>query len=225
MQLVLTPELMIEAYKQGLFPMAYHASSPYIHWICPDMRGQFSITEMHIPKSLKKQVKKFPYEIRINTDFEAVINECAQETDDRPETWINQPILDAFIKLHQLGHAHSVECWLNGKLVGGLYGLAIGGVFCGESMFSRADNASKIALVHLVARLWKGGFEILDTQFVNPHLEQFGVYEIPHDEYKKQLDQVKSKKTSFLLEGLENEVISEKKLIEEYFEMRAQKNI
>ncbi len=199
MQLVLTPELMIEAYKQGLFPMAYNAGSPFIHWVCPDMRGQLSITDLHIPKSLIKTVKKSPYEVRIDSDFNQVIKLCAAPSPDRPETWINEPIIDIFCKLHDLGHAHSVECWEDHKLVGGLYGMAIGSAFFGESMFSRATDASKIALVHLAARLWKGGFTLLDTQFVNDHLIQFGVYEIPHAEYKAVLNSAAKSKAYFHL--------------------------
>ena len=162
MQLVLTPVLLIEAYKQGLFPMAYSGDSPYVHWICPDMRGQLPIEGLHIPKRLKKTVlsnlkRNAPYEIRIDTAFEDVIRACAGNHDGRPETWINEPIIKVYCALRAQGHAHSVECWdVSGeqeRLVGGLYGLAIGGAFFGESMFSHARDASKIALVHLVARL------------------------------------------------------------------------
>lgn len=218
MQLVLTPELMIEAYKQGLFPMAYNAKSDFIHWVCPEERGQLSITDLHISKSLKKAVRKAPYEIKINTAFQSVIESCAAQAPERPETWINQTIIDIFCKLHERGHAHSIECWEDDKLVGGLYGMALGGAFCGESMFSRASNASKIALVHLVARLWKGGFTILDTQFVNDHLLQFGVYEIPHNEYKDLLKTAAKNKADFFLNELK-----ENNILEEYLKMRSKK--
>ncbi len=225
MQIVLTPELLIEAYKQGLFPMAYDAHSPYVHWICPEMRGQLSITDIHIPRSLRKAVlkntrKDAPYEIKINTDFPAVIHECAKTNEARPETWINDGIIKAYIDLHKKGHAHSVECWQKTdeeeapfRLVGGLYGLSIGGAFFGESMFSRKPNASKIALVHLAARLWRGGYQMLDTQFVNDHLLQFGVYELPHEEYKKKLEAVIDLEADFTLDG-----IDERALINTYFE-------
>lgn len=219
MQLVLTPELLIEAYKQGLFPMAYSADSPYVHWICPEERGQLSITEIHIPKSLKKIVKKqknrgVSYEIKIDTAFEAVMRACAVETDERPETWINEGLVKAYCQLHKRGHAHSVEYWENDELLGGLYGVSIGGAFFGESMFSRTDNASKIALVHLCARLWKAGYALLDTQFINDHLKQFGVYEIPHGDYKVKLDEARKLECDFHVEA--DEAI----LIEEYLTFR-----
>lgn len=215
MQLVLTPELMLAAYGQGLFPMAYSAGSPYIHWICPEKRGQLSITNMHIPRSLLKAMRKADYEIRIDTCFADVIQGCAVKTPGRPETWINDAIMKAFLQLHERGHAHSLEFWANGELAGGLYGLAHGGAFFGESMFSRQPNASKIALVHLAARLWKGGFEILDTQFSNDHLKQFGVYEVPHTEFRKSLEKVSKQDAEFRLAG-----IDEAAILSEYLEMR-----
>ncbi|HQX27260.1 MAG TPA: leucyl/phenylalanyl-tRNA--protein transferase [Alphaproteobacteria bacterium] len=215
MQLILTPELLMEAYRQGLFPMAYNSGSPYIHWICPEMRGQLSITDIHIPRRLLETVKKAPFEIRINADFEAVLRGCAEPTPKRPETWINASIFKVFCDLHERGHAHSVECWEDDKLVGGIYGLAIGGAFFGESMFSRMRDASKIALLHMVARLWKGGFTLLDTQFVNEHLKQFGAYELPHDEYKKYLEDAVKAEGDFLLSGL-----SQEKIMDNYLAMR-----
>ena len=219
MQLVLTNELLLEAYRQGLFPMAYNAGSPFIHWVCPEMRGQLSISDMHIPRSLRKDVRKAlkneSIEIKIDTAFEKVIQGCAEIHESRPETWINDQIMEAFINLHHGGHAHSVEYWENDTLKGGVYGLRLGAVFCGESMFSRVPNASKIALVHLAARLWKGGFDILDTQFTNDHLEQFGIYEVPHKTYSKAVKIAAEKEADFYLEGL-----SEDDIIKEYFEMR-----
>jgi len=217
--LVLTSELLLEAYRQGLFPMAYNSGSPVIHWVCPEMRGQLSITDMHIPRSLRKAVRKAvkdpSVEIKIDTAFEEVIAACGESTPDRPETWINSSIERAFIEMHKKGHAHSIEFWHEGILKGGLYGLELGGAFCGESMFSRYTNASKIALVHLAARLWKGGFEILDTQFTNEHLEQFGVYEVSHNDYIERLSLATSKHANYMLEG-----ISEASLIADYFKMR-----
>ncbi len=218
MQLILTPELLMEAYRQGLFPMAYNSGSPYIHWICPDMRGQLSITDIHLPHRLEKTIRKKPYEIRIDTDFTGVIDGCGEPTAKRPETWINTPIRKVFCELHARGHAHSVECWRDDRLVGGVYGLALGGAFFGESMFARETDASKIALMHLVARLWKGGFALFDTQFVNEHLKQFGVYELPHDEYKKFLNAAIAAKADFNLPGLYQD-----KIMEEYLEMREHK--
>ncbi len=205
----------MEAYRQGLFPMAYNSGSPYIHWICPEMRGQLSITDIHIPRRLLETVKKAPFEIRINADFEAVLRGCAEPTPKRPETWINASIFKVFCDLHERGHAHSVECWEDDKLVGGIYGLAIGGAFFGESMFSRMRDASKIALLHMVARLWKGGFTLLDTQFVNEHLKQFGAYELPHDDYKKYLEAAVKAEGDFLLPNL-----SQEKIMEDYLAMR-----
>ncbi len=216
MQLVLTPELLLEAYRHGLFPMAYSADSPYIHWICPEMRGQLSIEDIHIPRRLKKTLRSAPYEIRINTAFEAVIKACGKPAADRPETWINEAIIKTYCELHKQGHAHSVECWDNDELVGGLYGLAIGGAFFGESMFSRGQDASKIALIHLCARLWKGGFSLLDTQFVNDHLRQFGVYEISYEEYKEELECALQIDGNFILESFDKVQI-----ITEYLEMQA----
>jgi len=215
MQLILTTELLLEAYKQGLFPMAYSSGSPYIHWICPEMRGQISIEDIHIPRSLKKTLRKKPYEIRIDTAFEDVIKACAKPEADRPETWINDPIIKAYCQLHKDGYGHSIECRQDGKLVGGLYGLAIGGAFFGESMFSKERDASKVALIHLVARLWKGGFTLLDTQFVNDHLQQFGVHEITHRDYLRQLKPAVKKQADFQLAGIE-----ENQIIEDYFTMR-----
>ncbi len=207
MQLVLTPELLLGAYRHGLFPMAYSAGSPYIHWICPEKRGQLSVPDLHIPRRLERTVRRGPYEIRINAAFESVIKACAEKCKNRPETWINTPILEVYCKLHQRGYAHSVECWKENKLAGGVYGLALGGAFFGESMFSRARDASKIALVHLMARLWKGGFTLFDTQFVNEHLKQFGAYEIPHLEYREKLQAALALRADFLLDGLEEDNI------------------
>ena len=225
MQLVLTPELILEAYKQGLFPMAYSADSPYIHWVCPELRGQLSITNIHIPKRLKSTIHSAPYEIKINTAFEDVMRLCAAPHETRPETWINDSIIANFCQLHEQGHAHSVEAWRDDELVGGIYGLAIGTAFFGESMFSRARDASKICLIHLCARLWKGGFTLFDTQFVNDHLLQFGCYEIPHKDYKNILHNAIVGAGDFVLEGAgEATRIHEQDLINEYLEMREKRD-
>lgn len=217
--MVLTSELLLEAYRQGLFPMAYNSGSPIIHWVCPEMRGQLSITDIHIPRSLRKAVRKAlkdpAIEIKIDTAFEHVIAACGESTPERPETWINAAIERAFNEMHKKGHAHSVEFWHEDELKGGLYGLELGGAFCGESMFSRHTNASKIALVHLAARLWRGGFDLLDTQFTNAHLEQFGVYELPHQDYIERLSVAAAERADFKLEG-----IGEDTLITDYFKMR-----
>lgn len=201
MQVFLTPGLILQAYSQGLFPMADRASDTEVHWVCPEKRGQLSIGGMHVSRSLKRLVRRFPFEIRVDHDFAGVMKACAAETADRSETWINGPIYDVFCELHEMGYAHSVECWRGDELVGGLYGLAIGQVFCGESMFSRESNASKIALVHLAARLHAGGFQILDTQFVNDHLTQFGVYEVSHEDYCAALVPALQSSADFTLAG------------------------
>lgn len=221
MQLVLTTELLLEAYKQGLFPMAQSAHSKYIHWVCPELRGQLSIPDLHISRSLRKTVKRQAmrgrtYRIKINTDFAQVIDGCARKMPDRPETWINGQIKEACMRLHREGHAHSVECWHGDTMAGGLYGVALGGAFFGESMFSVQPDASKVSLVHLVARLWHGGFTLLDTQFVNNHLRQFGVYELRYERYMEQLREAVKQNADFLLPG-----VSEAELIARYFRMRA----
>lgn len=217
MEIVLTPALLRAAYEQGLFPMAFGADSPYLQWICPEKRGQLSITGMHISRSLKKQIRKAGYEITTDTAFSEVIRFCAQKRETRPETWINHAIIEGFEGLHAQGLAHSVEYRENGQLRGGLYGLALGGAFFGESMFSERTAASKIALVHLAARLWRGGFMMLDTQFTNAHLEQFGVFEVAHEAYMKELQSALKIHADFKLPGL-----SEAQILEDYFAMRAE---
>ncbi|MGH1375116.1 MAG: leucyl/phenylalanyl-tRNA--protein transferase [Alphaproteobacteria bacterium] len=217
MQIILTPELLLSAYSQGIFPMAENAETQYVHWVCPEMRGQLSVQDMHVPKRLKRTVRQMkisgvPYEIRINAGFEDVIRACAQETDGRQETWINDNIVEAYCALHEQGHAHSVECWQEGELCGGLYGITIGGAFFGESMFSRKRDASKVSLVHLAARLHHAGYEVLDTQFTNEHLEQFGVYEIEHTDYLSRLEPVLEKNCVF--DPIDK---TEKQLITDYF--------
>ena len=179
--------------------MADDKQSDSVNFYRPEMRGQLSISDLHIPKKLLKQVKQKPYDIKINTDFASVMDGCAAQYKNRENTWINSIIRELFIELHTRGHAHSVEAWQNDKLIGGLYGLAIGAVFCGESMFSTADNASKIALVHLCARLKAGEFTVLDTQFTNAHLEQFGIYEIPQDDYEALIQTEMNKQADFIL--------------------------
>jgi leucyl/phenylalanyl-tRNA--protein transferase len=192
MQLILTPDLILDVYRQGIFPMAYSGDSPYVHWICPEMRGQLPIADFHIPRSVQKLLKKTilgqgEHQIKTDMVFREVIEACAAPASHRPQTWINQPIIDVFCDLHIKGHAHSVEYWVNGRLAGGVYGLALGGAFFAESMFSGVPGGSKIALIALVARLYKAGFTMLDTQFANDHLRQFGVYEIPHVLFKTEL--------------------------------------
>ncbi|MCB1784400.1 MAG: leucyl/phenylalanyl-tRNA--protein transferase [Alphaproteobacteria bacterium] len=220
MQIVLTTEILLEAYRHGLFPMAQSAESTYVHWICPDMRGQLSIEALHIPRRLAKEVRQqkiggVPYEITVDQDFAAVIGACGRKAENRADTWINPEIFKAYCALHDAGHAHSVECWQNGELAGGLYGVSIGRAFFGESMFSVRRDASKVSLIHLVARLWRSGYKLLDTQFVNSHLEQFGVYEIPYADYMLQLEPALKGEADFTCAGF-----NEKQIVSDYFKMR-----
>ena len=186
---LITPQVLLKAYSAGIFPMAESADDPALYWVEPDERGVIPLKGFHIPKSLRKSVRHAGFEIRIDTAFEQVIRACAEKTNDRNETWINQRILKLYIQLHAMGCCHSVECWREGKLLGGLYGVRLGAVFFGESMFSRATDASKVALVHLVARLNHGSFRLLDAQFLNPHLAQFGCYTVPKKTYRPILDE------------------------------------
>lgn len=183
----ITPDLMLRAYRAGLFPMAEARNSQRLYWLDPELRGVLPLDGFHLPKRLKRTVLNGPFRVTTNQDFDAVILGCAQPAPDREDTWINTDIETLFRALHAQGHAHSLEVWQGDALVGGLYGVAIGGAFFGESMFSRATDASKVGLVHLVARLRLFGFTLLDTQFITGHLAQFGTIEIPRAAYKTQL--------------------------------------
>ena len=178
------PDQLLKAYTLGYFPMGRKRADPSVVWVLPDLRGVLLLDDARAPKKLKRLVAREPFEVRINTAFHDVLLGCAEPAPGREETWINDPIEEVYCELHRLGFAHSVECWKDGALVGGLYGVAIGGAFCGESMFSRVDNASKVAMVHLIARLKLGGFRMLDTQFYTEHLSQFGVEEMPNEDYQ-----------------------------------------
>ncbi len=190
----LTPRLLLSAYTQGVFPMAHDDG---IYWYQPDPRAILPLDDFHIPRSLKRTMKKRPFEIYVDNAFEAVMRFCAAPAPGREETWISEEIIVAYTRLHRLGFAHSVECWQNGKLVGGLYGVSIGGFFAGESMFSRQTDASKVALVHLVRRLRQQGFQLLDVQFMTKHLHRFGATEIPDTEYQQRLQQALLVSTQF----------------------------
>ena len=183
----LTPELLLRAYAAGIFPMAESRNDTNIFWVDPEVRAILPFEDFRVPRSLRKTVRQGLFEVRCDTAFARVIRACAEVTPVRRDTWINDEIVAAYTALHELGHAHSVECWRGGKLVGGLYGVVLGGAFCGESMFSRHTDASKVALVHLVARLRLGGFTLLDVQFVTDHLRRFGVTEIPARQYLRRL--------------------------------------
>jgi leucyl/phenylalanyl-tRNA--protein transferase len=185
--LTLTPELVLRAYSAGIFPMAETADDPEVFWVDPERRGILPLNGFHVPRRLQRTLRRKPYEVRIDTAFDAVIAACAEPRPDHPDTWINDAIRSAYSQLHRLGHAHSVECWKEDALVGGLYGVAINAVFFGESMFARATDASKVALVHLVERMRERGFRLLDTQFVTEHLRQFGAVEIGRASYHRML--------------------------------------
>ena len=189
---------LYDEYREGRFPMAETADGPAL-LVTPDERALLPILDLHISKALMKTVRSFPFEVKIDTAFDRVVEMCAEATEGRPETWINPDIKLAFHYFHEMGLAHSVECWQDGKLVGGLYGLQVGGAFCGESMFSRVTDASKVALVHLCARLNQAGFTLLDAQYQNPHLTQFGLTTHPQREYVKLLKKVRDQQLDFTL--------------------------
>jgi leucyl/phenylalanyl-tRNA--protein transferase len=183
----LTPDLLLQAYAVGIFPMAESAEEDELFWVDPDQRGILPLDRFHAPRRLRKTLRQQSFEVRCDSAFEAVIRGCAEPTSERPKTWINEEIIRLYQALHRRGAAHSVEAWRGGELVGGLYGVSLGAAFFGESMFSRVADASKVALCHLVARLRAGGYRLLDTQFVTEHLQQFGAVEIPRAEYRRRL--------------------------------------
>jgi leucyl/phenylalanyl-tRNA--protein transferase len=183
-----TPDLLLRAYRIGMFPMAENRHSEKLYWLDPELRGHLPLDGFHLPRRLLRTVLSGPYTVTVNHEFAATIAGCAAPAPGRMDTWINPKIEELFTELHRLGHGHSVETRLDGKLVGGLYGVAVGGVFFGESMFSQARDASKVALVHLVARLRLGGFRLLDTQWVTTHLMQFGAEEMPRLDYRQLLE-------------------------------------
>ena len=187
-----TPDLLLRAYRAGLFPMAETRRGDRLYWLDPEQRGVLPLNGFHLPRRLRRTALSGQFDVAADRDFAAVIAGCAEAADGREDTWINRDIENLFTALHGQGHAHSVEAYQDGRLVGGLYGVALGGAFFGESMFSRARDASKVALVHLVARLRLGGFQLLDTQFVTSHLAQFGAREIPRAQYKLALDRAAS---------------------------------
>src|SRR5258708_16913478 len=183
----ITPELLLRAYAEGVFPMAERRNDPALFWVSPDRRGVLPLSTFHVPRRLARTVRADSFIVTADTAFVDVMLACAEPAPDRRETWINAEIVRLYSALYASGFAHSLECWHDGRLAGGLYGVHLGGVFFGESMFSRGRDASKVALVHLVARLVVGGFRLLDTQFITPHLEQFGAIEIPREIYLAEL--------------------------------------
>lgn len=197
MLLSLSAPLLLRAYAAGVFPMAESAESPHVNWYEPETRGVLPLDTFHMPRRLARTVKAETFEVTFDQDFAAVMRACAAPAPGRSVTWINQAILDGYQDLFANGFAHSVECRLHGELVGGLYGVTLGGAFFGESMFSRARDASKVALVHLMARLKAAGFVLLDTQFVTDHLRQFGAYEIDRRQYRRRLNEALSVETDW----------------------------
>jgi leucyl/phenylalanyl-tRNA--protein transferase len=183
----ITPDLMLRAYRAGLFPMAEGRNTDRLYWLDPELRGVLPLEAFHMPRRLMRTLRAGRFTVTSDADFPGVITGCAAPREGRWNTWINTTIEALFIELHRMGHAHSVETWQDGKLVGGLYGVVLGGAFFGESMFSTVSDSSKIALAHLVARLRLGGFTLLDTQFITSHLARFGTIELPRDDYKAAL--------------------------------------
>lgn len=180
-------DLLLKAYASGVFPMAESADDPEVFWVRPEKRGIIPLDGFHIPKSLAKTIRKASFDIRFDHDIAATIDGCAEQREARRSTWINAPIREAYLQLAQMSHCHSVEAWREGRLAGGLYGVSLGRVFFGESMFSRETDASKVCLVHLVERLRQRGFALLDTQFTTEHLKRFGAVDVPRGRYEKML--------------------------------------
>ena len=182
-RLDITPDVLLRAYSIGLFPMAESATDPNLFWVDPEERGIFPLDGLVVTRSLAKTIRADRFEVRVDTAFDAVIDGCAEAGPGRESTWINSRIRSLYRTLFDLGHVHTIEAWADDVLVGGLYGVALGGAFFGESMFHRAPDASKVALVHLVARLRVGGFQLLDTQFVTSHLASLGAVAVPKHAY------------------------------------------
>jgi len=179
----LTPEILLRAYAEGLFPMAERRGDPTLYWVSPEKRGIIPLDVFHVPRRLARTIRSNAFQVTSDRCFRRVMEACAAPAPGRTESWINDEILRLYTALHASGHAHSLECWRNGELVGGLYGVRLGAAFFGESMFSRQRDASKVALVHLVQGLKRSGFVLLDTQFITAHLARFGAIEIPRERY------------------------------------------
>jgi len=182
--LEITPQLLLQAYRIGVFPMGERRDDPRLYWLDPRMRAVLPLDGFHLPRRLARTVRRGTFEVTADTAFRETMRACAEPRPGHPESWINEPILALYGELFARGHAHSVECRRDGELVGGLYGVSVGAAFFGESMFSRERDASKVALVHLVARLIKGGFRLLDCQFMTEHLRSFGAIEVPRDDFR-----------------------------------------
>ena len=192
----LTPQTLLNAYCQGYFPMA-DPDDGNIYWYDPDPRTILPLESFHIPRRLERTVKQKKFEIRTDTAFVRVMERCGEPRKNQPRTWINEELVELYTTLHHYGFAHSVETWLDDELVGGVYGVSVGGLFAGESMFSRARDASKVALVALVDVLKRNGYVLFDVQFTNDHLKQFGVVEIPRSHYKIRLEEALERQCAF----------------------------
>ncbi|MEM7742992.1 MAG: leucyl/phenylalanyl-tRNA--protein transferase [Pseudomonadota bacterium] len=198
-ELELTPELVLRAYAAGVFPMADSAEAEELYWVDPRKRGILPLNGFHLSRSLRKRLRRWDYRVRIDTAYEAVLDACA----DREETWINDTIRVLFLQLHRMGYAHSIEVWQADRLVGGLYGLALGTAFFGESMFSAERDGSKVALAWLVARLRIGGYTLLDTQFTTAHLESLGARAVPRAHYHQLLERALLRRGDFRRLGMD----------------------
>jgi leucyl/phenylalanyl-tRNA---protein transferase len=195
--LEITPEVLLKAYACGIFPMADSADDPDLYWVEPALRGVLPLDSFHVPRRLARTVRGDRFTIRVDTDFEGVVDGCAVARPGRRTTWINARIRSLYGELFRRGNVHTVEAWRDERLVGGLYGVALGAAFFGESMFSDERDASKVALVHLVARLRQGGFRLLDTQFATEHLARFGVVEMPRPKYHAALEEALAASATF----------------------------
>lgn len=195
------PDLLLRAYATGVFPMAEDAADKEVFWVRPEVRGIIPLDAFHVPRSLKKTIRQNRFEIAFDRDFEGVLDGCAETTEDRPTTWINRTIRDAYGALFRRGYCHTVEAWRGGRLVGGLYGVSLGAAFFGESMFARETDASKVCLWHLVERLRQQRFLLLDTQFTTDHLKRFGAVDVPRRTYEKMLAKAIAADAAFNLPG------------------------
>jgi leucyl/phenylalanyl-tRNA--protein transferase len=196
-QFEITPDILLRAYSIGLFPMAESADDQNLFWVDPEARGIFPLDGMKVSRKLARTIRSDEFEVRADSDFDGVIAACAAVSTGREKTWINQRIRTLYGALFALGHVHTVECWQGGELVGGLYGVSLGAAFFGESMFHRRTDASKVALIHLAARLRAGGYQLLDTQFITPHLESLGAVEVSKEAYRNLLADAVAEKADF----------------------------
>ncbi|MBX3564195.1 MAG: leucyl/phenylalanyl-tRNA--protein transferase [Sphingomonas sp.] len=199
--LELDPDLVLRAYAMGVFPMADHRLAASVYWVEPKLRGVLPLDHFHLSRSLRKTILSNRFRVTVDTEFQRIMQLCAESARDRPDTWINGPIERVFVELHRRGFAHSIECWDGNRLAGGLYGLALGRAFFGESMVTRVRDASKVAFAHLVARLKAGGFTLLDCQFQTDHLATLGAVEILRDDYVALLDGALGAGSAGLAEG------------------------